>query len=443
VDDHTGANGGAGNGGNWKVTYTWKVPQSLVPGKSTSITLGIQAESVDPVQPLFIQMTAYAPDFAQAFSINYPNPAGGSKTFPLPLAADQQDSKEITVTVGVLSAQVIYHYKPGPPSPTSPAQTKPGCRRLSMSFGPTGNCTAGQTFANGCMKRIGRDDREYHVFYGLDDPNKPSELDWLKPAINKYIDRIKDYPGAHTTADIPGESASGFGIHSDDMTSSDSDIRKLFGHSDAPADLTKGAEANVFAKATVDYEQLLAARIEASQGNLSPADVVFLALRVTNGSYPLAVLTTHNLLKNLAVATREAVNRANAVFGTKPYQSACRQALVALQNANKVVRKLESLRSAPAAAGDKMGPWYHAFAVLAIGALTNYDGAVAAQQAEQTTKSWGGFAGEARYDHEKNQLDFCWSQVVGELGYRFQRDKAPAVLPSGLVACWAAFGDRG
>jgi hypothetical protein len=33
VWDHTGANGGAGKGGEWKVTYTWKVPGTLTPGK--------------------------------------------------------------------------------------------------------------------------------------------------------------------------------------------------------------------------------------------------------------------------------------------------------------------------------------------------------------------------------------------------------------------------
>jgi hypothetical protein len=135
VDDHTGVNGGAGKGGNWRVTYTWQVPQTLVPGKSASIMLGIRAEAVDPVQPLALQMNALAPDFAQALSIHYPDQSSGSQTFPYAFAADQKDSPGVTVTVGVLSAQVVYHYRPVPVAATPPPV-------ITTPAGGSGSCSA-------------------------------------------------------------------------------------------------------------------------------------------------------------------------------------------------------------------------------------------------------------------------------------------------------------
>jgi hypothetical protein len=110
-DDHTGKNGGAGNGGDWQVDYSWKVPQTITPGKTTQITIGLSFKSVNPSQPLGFQITAFMPDFAQAVQAHWPETPSASKTFTIPVAADQKDSSEIVVTIGVLSAGVQYHYR--------------------------------------------------------------------------------------------------------------------------------------------------------------------------------------------------------------------------------------------------------------------------------------------------------------------------------------------
>ena len=355
----------------------------------------------------------------------------------------------VYLTVGLQDgASYNYQYRAvAEPNVGTKTQTTAKCRKpsaVATSGYASGSCTPGQTFANNCTARIGLDDKEYRVFLGLDDPVKPDFLKWLKPTMNDYIKRVPAYPGVSSKANIPGESSIGFGRHSDDLSNSASDIRILFGHSDPPDSLI-GKGGNVFASVTPQYEQRLEAKIKASSGNLSPTDITLLALQVTDGSYPLAVLTVHNLLKNHTVKAREALRLAGQAFGTKLYAKRCAEALVALQNANVVVGKLESLRQNPGVAKDKMGSWYHSFAVLAIGALTNHDGAFIAQQAEQTTKSWGGFAGEAKYDHEKNQLDLCWAQVTG---IREVDALARSWLPSlsaidSMVICWAAFGDKG
>jgi hypothetical protein len=110
VWDHTGPYGGAGKGGEWKVTYTWQVPRTLTPGKSASVTLSLKADSVEPSQPLLVQMSARAPDFRQDLSINYPSPAQAAKTYTMPLSAGYKDFKDLVVIVSVVSAEVTYTY---------------------------------------------------------------------------------------------------------------------------------------------------------------------------------------------------------------------------------------------------------------------------------------------------------------------------------------------
>jgi hypothetical protein len=111
--DHTGPYGGAGKGGEWKVEYTFDVPQTLTPGKTSSVTARMNVSSVQPEQPILFQMGVRAPDFAQAFDLHYPNPASGSKTFKIPISASYKDAKDLFVIVSFVSAEVVYHYRRG------------------------------------------------------------------------------------------------------------------------------------------------------------------------------------------------------------------------------------------------------------------------------------------------------------------------------------------
>ena len=121
IDDHTGANGGAGNGGDWKVEYHWTVPATLVPGKTAAISLQIIVDSENPPQPNGYQMGALAPNFAQSLPCHYPEQSSCSKTFDYPFLADEAGASDVAVSVGMLSAQVVFHYRPvsssGPPPP--------------------------------------------------------------------------------------------------------------------------------------------------------------------------------------------------------------------------------------------------------------------------------------------------------------------------------------
>jgi hypothetical protein len=111
VDDHTGPNGGAGKGGEWKVNYSWKLPQTLTPGKTSQLTIGLDFVLVNPSQPLLQQIGALAPDFVGAVSAHWPDTPSASKTFDYQVHESQKAASDIAVTIGMLSATVTYHYR--------------------------------------------------------------------------------------------------------------------------------------------------------------------------------------------------------------------------------------------------------------------------------------------------------------------------------------------
>jgi hypothetical protein len=111
VWDHTGQYGGAGKGGEWRVDYTFKVPQTITAGRSYSISLGLVVSNVVPVQPLLVEFGARAPDFVGRASANFPNPSSDSKTFSVKLSEGYKDFKEIVVVVGINASEVTYVYR--------------------------------------------------------------------------------------------------------------------------------------------------------------------------------------------------------------------------------------------------------------------------------------------------------------------------------------------
>ena len=125
IDDHTGANGGAGNGGDWKVEYHWTLPATLVPGKTAAISLQIIIDSENPPQPNGYQMGALAPNFAQSLPCHYPEQSSCSKTFDYPFLADEAGASDVAVSVGMLSAQVVFHYRPAASSGSPPPVVVP------------------------------------------------------------------------------------------------------------------------------------------------------------------------------------------------------------------------------------------------------------------------------------------------------------------------------
>jgi hypothetical protein len=98
-------------GFNWQIDFSWKVPETITPGKSIEITLEIELLGVKPSQSLGEQIFVLAPDFAQAVPAHWPDNKKASMTFTVPIAADQKDSSDIAITIGFVSSGVTYHYR--------------------------------------------------------------------------------------------------------------------------------------------------------------------------------------------------------------------------------------------------------------------------------------------------------------------------------------------
>jgi hypothetical protein len=283
-----------------------------------------------------------------------------------------------------------------------------------------------------------QDAEAYRVFFGLDDPDRPAWGSWLVGLMRDYVKRVSTYPKVTADATIPGESY--FSTrHSPHLLFGGSDLRVLLGQSDAPADLVGG---NVYARVTVRFEARLRSLIERSGGNLLPADVAVKALQVTGGSYPLAVLTAHNLLKNVTMAGRSAIDDAGKAYGTRQAKTQLRRSLAALERENRVVSKLQSLRRDPdgAQASDKMGPWYHTFAVLAAGALVDSTTAKTIVVFEHGFKLASLFKGEGGFNKEKATIDTCWALVTGQSELEELSRYDLLAEPTSLLLCAAAAG---
>jgi hypothetical protein len=276
---------------------------------------------------------------------------------------------------------------------------------------------------------------EYRTFLGLADPAKTDYPTWLKAMLLGFIDRALHFPGATSTTVIPGETV--LGVHSDHYLYPNNDLFNLLGLSILPH--TLASAGNVYAQATLEYEPRVQAAILRSGGNLLPADVVELAMTATTGRYPLAMLTLHNLLKQEAITGRRIIAEAENDYATDPvaYAATAPDLLARLQQQDLILAKLQSLRRTPDSpqARDKIGPWYHAFAVLAIGGLAGASDAKAIVGGEHTLKYLNGFQNEGGFNREKFNLDFCWSIVAGQVQH-LDRAYLRAFLPSPMSLCY-------
>jgi hypothetical protein len=242
---------------------------------------------------------------------------------------------------------------------------------------------------------------EYRVFLGLDDPGRQGTQ---KEMCNALVARVRAFPNATSNTIIPGE-----GPHV--ILGGATALWNLLTLSVPPDDLASAG--NIYAKVTRVHERKLRLKILASPGRLMPADVLQLALEVTGGRYPLAVLATHNLLKNTTVKGRQAIE-STLKLGPAAYRGPVRDRYLAtLREHNVVVAKLASLRAAPATSADKLGPWYHAFGVLTAAALVDSTTAGYGVMTEHLVKWFKAFRNEGGFNKEKAQIDACFGLATG------------------------------
>jgi hypothetical protein len=249
---------------------------------------------------------------------------------------------------------------------------------------------------------------EYRDFFGLRDPGRSSWLSWIDGQCRAMPERAAAFRGATHKVVIPGEGT--LGKHSPNLLYPSNDLFLLLAQSDPPSALVAGG--NVYAKVTRVFERKLRQEILRVRGQLLPADVLEMALRVTGGRYPLAVLTAHNLLKNATVIGRETIKQAQR--SRKLFERDPARFLKQLRPQVALVRKLASLRANPRKPADKMGPWYHTFAVLSAGALVSPSVASVIVLAEHGAKLAKLFQSEGGFNKEKALIDACMAGAAAD-----------------------------
>ena len=133
-------------------------------------------------------------------------------------------------------------------------------------------------------------------------------------------------------------------------------------------------------------EKLLADAIIASNGNLMPDDVLGMAMTQIENDYWAAMLVTHNLLKEVAYSKRYDYP-AIIGFDIKDPENV---AMFVSIEPNLVIDKLANIRPpGDPNMNDKIGPWYHMFGILFVGAITSPTEARFAANAESLTRWFG------------------------------------------------------
>ena len=413
--------------GQWQVSYEWTVPQAI-PLSGATMTMKMTGTELigganNRICPAMGATAGFDVGGPQPVSLGFCAEAGGtkgdSKTVKLVPSSASAVGTIAYVNVGLQDGPV-YHYQykavaeavPQTGTKPKPGQAKPKCRKPSAvgtpgnASGPAAACVVASITTSPC----------YRVFLGLDDPSPtddPSGL-WRTDMGVRVARTAIDYPGVTIEADIPGEESGG--VHSPALLIPGNDLYALLALSQPPTQLFQ--TGNVYARVTPRFEVVLRQKILASRGNLMPADVLRLALdsvKQVSGtaSYPLAVLTAHNLLKNATMIGRAAIQDANALHLPKNpsaqvvalYNSKVANEVQTLCKWSPIVAKLASLRLIPASSKDKMGPWYHGFGILSAGALLNGDEARLAMLGEHGGKVLKIFSNEGGFNREKFELD--------------------------------------
>ena len=95
----------------WKASYTFKVPKTLVPGQKAQVSIGLTIESVEPRQPLLLQISVLAPGLRKELPVQYLEQPSRSATYTFPIPAGEKSASELLIIIGLDQGQVIHHYR--------------------------------------------------------------------------------------------------------------------------------------------------------------------------------------------------------------------------------------------------------------------------------------------------------------------------------------------
>lgn len=147
-------------------------------------------------------------------------------------------------------------------------------------------------------------------------------------------------------------------------------------------------------------------------------------------------------VKLVSAPNYDARKRAKSTeFLYKNYLKAYQDAQTHLIHLNKVTIPLRNLRADPHKIPDKMGPWYHIFALFTIDALSNGQ-SLMALYGEHWAKYFKAFSKEGGYNKEKETIDYAFLSKVGTCGTQINGNGTAAkpalaedILSKGFIIC--------
>jgi hypothetical protein len=279
--------------------------------------------------------------------------------------------------------------------------------------------------------------QEVRDFRGMDDRkiSRGSWKSWIKlHAKTKLVETAISYKGIHNKVSIPGETLSdqrdgivrGYLRNAPlvSMVAGEGKFIQLLSGDDLPPD---HRHDNPYAAMTAATEAPLQRKIkQASPHSLLPEDVLKLSLDVCDGSYPLAVMTGHSVLKTVTKRGRSVIERMFARARNGKWEKIPELAKK-LKPYSDIARRLHNLRPGDDETGDKLGPWYHGFGLLSAGALSSPEGASIGARGEHMSKYLGWFIGEGGYNAEKEYTDIVFSDATFPLR-KYNRYYDPSVF---------------
>jgi hypothetical protein len=90
--------------------YNWKVPSTLVTGKTATLAVGLSV-SIVPSQLADGQIRVVAPDFVKDLQVNFPAKPSASATYKVPIAKSLASAKELFVQIRFEYGVVTYYYR--------------------------------------------------------------------------------------------------------------------------------------------------------------------------------------------------------------------------------------------------------------------------------------------------------------------------------------------
>ena len=249
-------------------------------------------------------------------------------------------------------------------------------------------------------------------FQGRHDPLTTPSL-WerdIDRSLDDVVKTVKDRKDLTTDVAIPGESVRehATGAAGDPLLGTQ--MGEILRGDTLPEDVR---DTNPYARLTAKTEERLRdSMLAAPKGSLTPARVMDMALDASGGNYPIATLTAHSVLKSHTKHGREIIEKmqtrvaalSKGTISQAEYDRQMADLRKQLRPHSEIASRLQNMRADPTATGDKLGPWYHTFGVMALGSVHGGTDATGGVLWEHASK-WLGWFGGTPFNPEKASID--------------------------------------